>query len=116
MQIQEGYTTGSAWKTARNILKTEGVVGFFRGCIPPLWGSMMYRGVMISSYEFCYTYLEKNNEKDSFVRKDLGLGLRPIVPMSATFASICRSFFESKSFLNVLCTIDNSIILMCRSN
>lgn len=95
MQIQEGYTTGGAWQVTRNVLKTEGVVGFFRGCIPPLWGSMMYRGVMISSYEFMYTYLEKNNEKDGFVRRDLGLGLRPIVPLSASFASICRGFFES---------------------
>jgi hypothetical protein len=34
-------------------------MGFFRGCIPPMWGSTVYRSIMMSSYEATYTYFDK---------------------------------------------------------
>ncbi len=99
MQIQTGYREDGALAVIRTIWRKEGVRGFFRGCVPPLWGSMVYRGVMISSYECCYTWIEKNSAQDDFIRSEqlsaIG-GLRPIVPVSAFFASICRGFFESQ--------------------
>ena len=47
MQIQSGFTSSSAWDVARKMYASEGLVGFFRGCVPPLWGSMVYRGVVV---------------------------------------------------------------------
>ena len=44
MQIQQGYTKVNAFTAAHMILRSEGILGFFKGCIPPLWGSMIYRG------------------------------------------------------------------------
>ncbi len=43
MQIQSGYTNGTAVSVARKIVQTEGIRGFFRGVIPPLYGSAIYR-------------------------------------------------------------------------
>ena len=51
MQIQTGFTTSSAFEVARKIYTTEGFLGFYRGCIPPLWGSMVYRGFLF--FLFC---------------------------------------------------------------
>jgi hypothetical protein len=48
MQIQQGYN-GGAMEVTRMIYKAEGLRGFYRGCIPPLWGSMIYRGIMMSA-------------------------------------------------------------------
>lgn len=96
MQVQQGFTHDGMRDVASRIWRAEGVRGFFRGCIPPLWGSMVYRGVMISSYEFSYTWLESNLAHDDPILHDQLLGLRPVVPLSATFASVCRGLFESK--------------------
>jgi Mitochondrial carrier protein len=89
MQLQAGYSDLSAFAVARKILQTEGPLGFFRGCIPPLWGSMVYRGIMMSAYEAGYTYIEKNYEEDSFLRRELVLGLRPMVRKDRTIP-ICH--------------------------
>eukprot|EP01031_Cornospumella_fuschlensis_P006838 gene6838-8502_t len=50
---------------------TEGLIGFYRGCVPPLWGSMVYRGIMISSYEYAFTWLEKHTDDASIVKQDV---------------------------------------------
>eukprot|EP01034_Spumella_vulgaris_P037402 gene37402-46144_t len=51
---------------------------------------MVYRGVMISSYEFSYTWMERNLSHDDPILHNQVLGLRPIVPISAMFASVWR--------------------------
>lgn len=42
MQAQVGYETLTMWKTIRKIIRTEGLIGFYRGCIPPLWVKVLY--------------------------------------------------------------------------
>lgn len=50
---------------------------------------------MMSGYEFGYTWIEKNNAEDSFMRRELVLGLRPMVPAATIFAALMRGVFES---------------------
>lgn len=50
---------------------------------------------MMSSYEYGYTWLEKNYEADGFVRSELFLGLRPMIPMASVFSALIRGCFES---------------------
>ena len=70
--------------------------GFFRGCVPPLWGSMVYRGLMISSYELSYTFIELNCDEGSFLKQESMFGiLRPQVPVSSAFAACIRITVES---------------------
>jgi hypothetical protein len=41
--------------TVKNVLKTEGAVGFYRGWVPPFWGSILYRSAQFSAFEFAFT-------------------------------------------------------------
>lgn len=97
MQIQHGFTSTNtnAFAVARMIWTQQGLPGFFKGCVPPLWGSMVYRAAMMSTFEASYTYFEQNYEKDSWYRTDLGFGLRPIIPISGFLAAFTRGFVES---------------------
>lgn len=95
MQIQAGLNKKSALEVARHTWQKEGFVGFFHGCIPPLWGSMVYRGIMISSNEYALTWFEKNTPEDGFFRKETLFGIRPLVPAAALFSAFTRGFVES---------------------
>lgn len=95
MQIQKGYTNLTAIQVSKKIWQAEGVVGFYHGCVPPLWGSMVYRGIMMSAYEYSYTWIEKHYEEDHFIRQELFLGLRPMVPLASVFSAVTRGFFEN---------------------
>jgi Mitochondrial carrier protein len=118
MQIQQGFTRGGAWEVAKKMWHKEGVRAFFHGMIPPLWGSVVYRGAMMSSYEFAYTSFEKYDEavqsykagrycrngnvyKDTIVQMQLDFhseivwGVRPMVPLSSIFAGLVRSLVEA---------------------
>ena len=58
-------------QAARTMWRRDGVLAFWRGCVPPLWGSAVYRSLMMASYEASYTYLEKTTPSDSFLKKEL---------------------------------------------
>ena len=103
MQVQKGFTNLSSVQAAKTIWKAEGVRGFYRGCIPPLWGSAGYRGIQISGYEYAYTWLEMNLPSDSYIKKDIGLGLRPLVPLAAVFSAALRVCLESTTSLTCYC-------------
>lgn len=95
MQIQSGFTSKTAMEVAKITFQREGIIGFFHGCIPPLWGSMVYRGIMISCNEYAFTWLEKHTPEDGFFRTESAFGLRPMVPAAALFSSFMRTFVES---------------------
>lgn len=95
MQVQNGYTNKPVLDVIRLTFQREGVLGFFHGCIPPLWGSMVYRGIMISCNEYAFTWLDKNTAEEGFFRTELGFGLRPMVPTAALFSAIMRTLVES---------------------
>lgn len=56
---------------------------------------MVYRGIMISSYEYAFTWLEKHTEESSIVKQDVFLGIRPMVPMASVFSAVVRGCLES---------------------
>jgi len=99
LQIQSKYANMSAFRVANLIWSQDGLIGFFRGCVPPLWGSMIYRGIMMSGYEYSFTFIEKNYDESNFMRKELLLGVRPMVFVSSVFASFSRVILESKHIL-----------------
>jgi len=97
MQMDAVFAKSTAVQVARVMYSQEGVRAFFRGCLPPLWGSMVYRGLMMSGYEYSFTFIEKEYGADSFMKREISpyLPLRPIVVVSAFFAASCRGVFES---------------------
>eukprot|EP00933_Yihiella_yeosuensis_P050621 TRINITY_DN48411_c0_g1_i1.p1 TRINITY_DN48411_c0_g1~~TRINITY_DN48411_c0_g1_i1.p1 ORF type:complete len:285 (-),score=32.68 TRINITY_DN48411_c0_g1_i1:84-938(-) len=58
MQAQSGFMKGqdvSMTGVIRKVWTTEGIRGFFRGVIPPLWGSTVYRSAQFAVFEAVYT-------------------------------------------------------------
>lgn len=94
MQINPEYLKLNSFQTTGKIWREEGVRGFFRGMVPPLWGSSVYRAVMLSAYEFAFTYCSKNFEPEHVINQEFGY-LRPVVLCSAFFASTCRTGIEN---------------------
>lgn len=51
------HTIGTA-DVVKTIYRNEGIFGFYRGFIPPLVGSMAFRGVLFSAYSGTYAACE----------------------------------------------------------
>ena len=43
MQAQNSYLQGSSLNVFTNTIKKEGIIGLYRGCIPPLLGASVLR-------------------------------------------------------------------------
>ena len=94
----------AAKKYARNpflvlggMWRNDGWRAFARGFVPPLWGSSIYRSVMISSYEASYTYLDgvdHDSPLGGALQKEY-LGVRPMVLAAALCCSVSRVSVES---------------------
>ena len=75
------------------------IKAFFRGVVPPLWGSMVYRAINLSAYEMAFTWFETSFPAESAAKVEILGVLRPMVVASAVFAGLCRSLFESNKCL-----------------
>ncbi|RNA43790.1 carnitine-acylcarnitine carrier [Brachionus plicatilis] len=58
MQAQKGYENISMIKTFSKVFGKEGIKGLYRGCVPPLMGSGIYRSIQFSAFEATYTVLD----------------------------------------------------------
>jgi solute carrier family 25 (mitochondrial carnitine/acylcarnitine transporter), member 20/29 len=54
MQAQAGYMTGSALRTLTDVVRKEGFLALYRGLLPPLVGSSIFRSVQFSVYAAAY--------------------------------------------------------------
>jgi solute carrier family 25 carnitine/acylcarnitine transporter 20/29 len=93
MQAQSNYFTGSATRTLLNVVKNEGFLALYRGLLPPLIGSAIFRSVQFSVYGAMYTAL-----KDSAAaRTELPFtgGLKVQVIVAGVVASSARAAVES---------------------
>ena len=97
MQLDPTMRSLSGPAVALRMWRTEGLRAFWRGVIPPLWGSSVYRSAMMSSYEACYTYLESVDPQSDVgrVMHAEWFAVRPLVVVSAVACSVFRSLFES---------------------
>lgn len=96
MQAQTGFMKGqdvTMMGVIRRIWRTEGPVGFFRGVVPPLLGSSVYRSAQFAVFEAVYT---KTKEMDLDQHKIPGTGG---LAWATLFSGICgasaRSVIES---------------------
>lgn len=95
MQIEPAYSKDGALSAAKRLYGLEGMRGFFKGMVPPLWGSSVYRSIMMGAYEAAFTSLSRSFPEDHFMRQEMVLGIRPLVPLSSAFAAVCRCALES---------------------
>lgn len=92
MQAKKGFEEYNLFRTATQIAKVDGIKGFYRGCIPPLWGSGMYRSIQFSAFEAVYTYLDNSFGKTTI---PLTFGIQLRVICGGIFAGSCRSLIET---------------------
>lgn len=68
MQAQKQYQHGGMIHVARQVYRLEGIRGFYRGIIPPLIGSSIYRSVQFAAYGFAYGALRNDESMTTPVR------------------------------------------------
>ena len=85
LQMDKSLHGKSALGAVRAMWARDGITAFWRGCVPPLWGSAVYRAIMMSSYELSYTYFERHAPADALLKKEIGGVVRPMVVASAIF-------------------------------
>ncbi len=58
MQAQRGFESTNMFRSFTKTLTEQGVRGFYRGAIPPLCGSGIYRSMQFAVFEGAYTYMD----------------------------------------------------------
>ena len=93
MQASAAYARGSALATARLIIKREGFLSLYRGLVPPLVGSSIFRSVQLSAYAWAYA----GAGSSAALRAPLpGTGgLQGRVLLAAAVASTARALIET---------------------
>jgi hypothetical protein len=82
------------------MFKEFGLRGFYHGCVPPLIGSSIYRGVMLSGYELSFSYFHLNFPDDHIIKHEIFGFVRPMVVVSVIFSSLMRGMIEGK-YINI---------------
>ncbi|KAJ9453756.1 Mitochondrial substrate carrier family protein G [Diplonema papillatum] len=96
MQAQSGFLKGHGGggmiDTIRTVFRREGLMGFYRGVVPPMWGSVVYRSIQFSVFESVYTKLT-NTRADNTIPFTGGLQIKTVVAGFCGASS--RAFIES---------------------
>lgn len=95
MQAQTGFG-GTVRETVRQIYVTEGLRGFYRGCIPPMWGSAVYRGAQFAVYNELYTKLGTRPEMREYIDPfGVGSEMEVRVLLAGAVGATARTVLES---------------------
>ena len=78
-------------ETVQKIYSTDGAIGFYRGCFPPLVGSVIFRSLQFSVYEAFQTATDNNDFMKSKVPL---LNVESRVVFGGLVAGSIRSFLE----------------------
>jgi solute carrier family 25 carnitine/acylcarnitine transporter 20/29 len=92
MQAQVGFEKTNMFQSFAKTLRSQGIRGLYRGCIPPLWGSGIYRSTQFAVFEAVYTYLDK-----TFATSNIPFtgGLQIRVVIGGVIASTARAIIET---------------------
>lgn len=95
MQAQKGFENLSMVKSFIQVFKSQGVTGFYRGSIPPLVGSGLYRSIQFSAFEATYTLMDTHFGKKQIPLTN-GLEIRVICGgiMSGSMRAIIETPLE----------------------
>eukprot|EP01100_Stratorugosa_tubuloviscum_P014082 TRINITY_DN732_c2_g2_i2.p1 TRINITY_DN732_c2_g2~~TRINITY_DN732_c2_g2_i2.p1 ORF type:complete len:300 (-),score=112.99 TRINITY_DN732_c2_g2_i2:20-919(-) len=93
MQAQGSYMQGGLISVSKQIYKQEGFLGFYRGLIPPLIGSAIFRSLQFGVYNFTFSFLRNNNIAAGEIPFSGKLEYR--VVLSAISSATIRSLLET---------------------
>jgi len=92
MQVVKEYSGKNMFQTIKFLYRTEGVIGFFRGVVPPLIGGSLFRATQFGVFEAVYTKLDKHPIYSMKIPFTFGLELRII--LGGIASGTCRSLIE----------------------
>jgi solute carrier family 25 carnitine/acylcarnitine transporter 20/29 len=98
MQAQEAYmhTRSSMFQTFRTVIRNEGFLSLYKGLLPPLFGSSIFRAVQFGVYNAAYTELDDYPIFKSQIPYTGGLETRVVVAgmLSASVRSVIECPLE----------------------
>ena len=92
MQASSAYYRGGALRTLVGVVRSEGFLALYRGLLPPLLGSSLFRSVQISVYASAYTAAGASPRLCAEVPGTGGLQAR--VLLAAVASSTARALIE----------------------
>ena len=92
MQTRPEYARGSAWRTATAFVRAEGPLALYRGLLPPLIGSSIFRSIQFAAYGWCMAHT-RDSVLASAIPGTSGLEWR--VMASGIIAATARSVVET---------------------
>ena len=90
--MQTTHTRGSPTSIVLHVVRSEGVLRLYRGLLPPLVGSAVYRSLQFGVYGSTYGALRG---EAALCAPDPLLGIQPRVLLAATAATAARAFVET---------------------
>ncbi len=92
MQVIAAYEHKTTIQSAIHLFRTEGLIGFYRGCVPPFCGSSIFRSIQFAVFEAFYT----KYQKDKYLTKKIPytFGLEPRVIFGGILAGTGRALVE----------------------
>ena len=92
MQAQRGFEVGGMFRTFAATVRTQGVRGLYRGALPPLLGSGLFRSTQFAVFEGTYTFFD-----NPFGRYEIPFsgGIQVRVLTGGFLASTARSVIET---------------------
>lgn len=87
------YDKGSAFRTMLTMVRTEGLLSLYRGLLPPLVGSSIFRSVQFTAYGAAYGAARESDFLMSTIPGSAGMQYRVLV--CGVFASTARALIET---------------------
>lgn len=129
MQAQRGFERRNMIRSFVTTLRDQGIKGLYRGCLPPMFGSGIYRSAQFAVFEAVYTYMDTSNLGKFELPLTGGLQIRvlagglaastvrTIIETPLEYAKIKRQTQQSWRFMNVYrgfgVTWGRTVGLMC---
>ena len=92
MQAQRGYESQGMLRTFSSTLASQGLRGLYRGALPPLFGSGIFRSTQFAVFEAAYTALDGRLGRSVI---PLSAGLQTRVLLAGILAATARAVIET---------------------
>lgn len=83
---------GGYFGTIKGIHQMDGMKGFFRGWVPPFFGSVLYRSMQFAAFEAAFTKWEHTPSMRKEIPYTAGCEVRVVA--AGVFGGTCRSLIE----------------------
>ncbi len=98
MQAQNAYMSArqGMFSTFAQVIRNEGFFALYKGLLPPLIGSSIFRSIQFGVYNFFYTHFERDFPNSIWMKEiPYTGGLETRVIAGGIIAATCRTFIEA---------------------